>query len=138
MRAARLPMAQHISTLPRAIRSVRLPREEDEISDFQPHHAEPASFDPFDPFDQDVFIFDWSERAYAGDPIVSALVVSSPPGVTVIAVGIVGTSVLATIGPFPSAPAVANQPITYGLRCTATFRSSRISNFTVPFEVKTL
>lgn len=106
------------------------------MSDYQISHAEPAYFSPLDPTDQDTFTFDWSHRAYPNDTIVFASVVSIPTGLNFVGPPFIdGTLIDITIGPLGHTPP---RPTTYTLRCTAVFRSGRISNFSVPFEVRSL
>jgi hypothetical protein len=115
--------------------------------------AEPPSFGAIDPFDQTTFSFDWSSRADPNDPIVSASVVSVPPGATfsVQSPFISGTLVEATVLPFvdptggyivenlPGGSLVNMQlPFTFRLRCTAVFASGRRSSFSIPVTVQTL
>jgi hypothetical protein len=98
--------------------------------------AEPPDFGPIDPADQTIFAFDWSARAYSNDAIVSANVVSVPPGLVFAPwpLFINGTLVEVTIAPFSP----AQLPATYRLRCTAVFASGRISSFSIPVMVRTL
>lgn len=98
--------------------------------------AEPPSFGPIDPQDQTIFAFDWSSRADINDPIVSAAVVSVPPGLIFAPspVFVTGTLVTVTVAPF-SPPQL---PATYSLRCTAVFASGRRSSFSIPVPVRTL
>lgn len=98
--------------------------------------AEPPSFGPIDPADQTIFAFDWGSRAYPNDPIVSARVVSVPPGLPFLdgSVFISGTLIEVTVSPF-AAPVL---PTVFSLRCTATFASGRVSSYSIPVPVRTL
>jgi hypothetical protein len=98
--------------------------------------AEPPDFGPIDPLDETTFAFNWSSRADPNDAIVSATVVSVPPGLTFAAspVFISGTLVQVTV--VPSTPPLL--PAVYKLRCTAVFASGRRSSFSIPVPVKTL
>lgn len=71
-------------TLPPAIRLVVLPPDGGGSTGFETDHAEPAAFSPIDPSDVDTFLFDWVVRAYPGDPILSAAMISVPTGLTFI------------------------------------------------------
>ena len=107
------------------------------MSDYEITNPEPRYFSPLDPTDQDVFSFDWSVRGYPGDAIVFASVVSIPSGVTFLGPAFInGQVVEITVGAFATIPLV--QPVTYSLRCMAVFASGRISNYSVPFQVKML
>lgn len=134
-----LPDARQMSLLPPAIRRVVLPPEVETMSDFQIHNPEPAFFSAFDPSDEDTFTFDWSRRGYTGDTIVFASVVSVPSGVNFLGPAFIdGQAVEITVGPFPQTASTMPLPATFLLRCMAVFRSGRISNYSVPFEVRTL
>ena len=134
-RLVRLPPPQTLAAMPGSIRRVRLPREEEEMTNFQIHRAEPPYFSPFDPSDQDTFAFDWSIRGYANDIITFATVTSIPAGVNFVGPAFIdGTVVSATIGSFTP----PQLPMTYTLRCTAVFASGRISSYSVPFQVQSL
>lgn len=132
-----LPDAQLLVALPPSVRRVIVPAEVDDMSDYEIHNPEPAYFSPFDPLDEEVFTFDWSVRGYPNDTIVFASIISIPTGVNFIGPAFIsGTTVEITVGPFATVPLV--QPVTYALRCMAVFASGRISNFSVPFQVRTL
>lgn len=130
-----LPPPSTFSAMPPSVRRVVLPREEEDLLNSQIHRAEPAYFSPFNPTDQDFFTFDWTDRAYGGDTIIYATITSIPAGVNFVGPAFVdGKLVGITIGPF-SPPTL---PATYLLRCSATFASGRISNYSVPFIVMNL
>lgn len=134
-RVVRLPPQQNLVATPPSIRTVRLPPEVSTSPGLRITSAQPAYFSPFDPNDTDTFTFDWSIRAYANDPITFASVESIPSGVNFVSSPLItGNLVDCTVGPFtpPQLPAV------YELRCSAVFASGRISNYSVPFIVRTL
>lgn len=98
-------------------------------------HAEPPAFGPIDPADQTVFAFDWSVRGDVNDPIASATISATPPGMTFFGpVFVSGSLVEVTVLPFTP----PRLPMTYRLRCTAVFASGRRSSFTIPVPVRTL
>lgn len=98
--------------------------------------AEPPSFGVIDPLDLTTFGFDWASRSYPNDPILSAVVVSVPAGMTLIGpVFVSGTLVQATVAPFTPPTGL---PATYTLRCTCTFASGRVSSFSIPVPIRTL
>jgi hypothetical protein len=117
--------------------------------------AEPPSFGPIDPADQTTFAFDWSARADPNDAIVSATVVSVPPGLVFgpSPVFINGTLVEVSLMPiYPVnvwSPVFSSQfgsgvvpvlqlPTTFLLRCTCVFASGRRSSFSIPVPVRML
>lgn len=107
-----------------------------EMSDYEIHRPEPADFSPLDPTDTDVFTFDWSVRGYASDTILYAYVLSIPGGINFVGPPFIdGMAVQVMIGPLATSPVL---PAVYLLRCTAVFASGRVSNYSIPFQVKTL
>jgi hypothetical protein len=97
--------------------------------------AEPPGFGPIDPMDRTLFGFDWTARTPANDAVASAVVVSVPPGLNFSGpVNIRGGLVQVTVTPFIP----PQNPMTYQLRCTATFVSGRRSSFSIPVPVRTL
>lgn len=97
--------------------------------------AEPPSFGPIDPADRTTFAFNWSSRGDPNDPLVSATVVSVPPGLTFFGPAFISGSLVEAIV-VPSVP--PQRPATYNLRCSATFASGRRSSFSIPVPVRTL
>lgn len=152
LRVVRLPASSAISTLPPAVRRIVLPREEGGVFDNQIYRAEPEFFSPFDPSDQQAFTFDWSIRGYANDAIVWAEItgIAEAPGLpslnfvgptfidSFIIPGSVpptnGYLVSITVGEFTP----LYTPVTYTLRCSVTFASGRVGNWSIPFQVKSL
>jgi hypothetical protein len=151
-RVVRLPPPGDISTLPPMIRRIVLPREEDGVFDNQIYRAEPEFFSPFDPSDQQTFTFDWSVRGYANDAIVWAEItgIAETPGLpdlnfigpTFIDSFVVPGSMPSTLGYLVSITVGEFTPlyipVMYTLRCSVTFASGRVGNWSIPFQVKTL
>jgi len=98
--------------------------------------AEPPDFGPIDPLDQTTFAFNWASRADPNDPIVSATVVSVPPGLTFAASPVFISGMLVQVTVVPSVPPLP--PAVYTLRCTAVFASGRRSSFSIPVPVRIL
>lgn len=98
--------------------------------------AEPPDFGPIDPLDQTTFAFNWSSRADPNDPIVSATVISVPPGLTFAQSPVFITGTLVEVTVVPSTPPLF--PAVYKLRCSAVFASGRRSSFSIPVPVRTL
>lgn len=97
--------------------------------------AEPPSFGPTDPADQTTFAFDWIARGNVSDPIVSAQVVSIPPGLSFFGPPFIsGSLVEITVSPFVP----VTLPVTYSLRCSVVFASGRRSSFSIPMPVRFL
>lgn len=97
--------------------------------------AEPPAFGPIDPADRTTFAFNWASRGDPNDPIVSAQVVSVPPGLNFFGPAFVSGALVEAIV-VPSVP--PRLPATYALRCSATFASGRRSSFSIPVPVRTL
>jgi hypothetical protein len=151
-RVVRLPPSGAISTLPPAIRIIVIPREEAGVLDYQIHRSEPEFFSPFDPGDQQTFTFDWSVRGYANDAIIAADIIGTPhdtgfPDLNFIGPTFIdsytipnsnpptlGYLVSVTVGEFEP----LSVPTAYTLRCSVTFASGRIGNWSVPFQVRNL
>jgi hypothetical protein len=108
--------------------------------DYQRTRPEPEMFPPFDPDDIQTFYFDWTDRAYANNPIVWAAIDDIPPpgcphlAIHTDALITYGTWVSVDVGPF-SPPYT---PATYILRCSVEFQNGDRSNWSIPFVVKPL